>query len=84
MENIVAKMENRVHTNDQVRLNLLDKCFNLGLPASSKDDINTLKMYLDVDSKLDIENFNFHVENEIKKRSGIKFFILKMFSIAKS
>lgn len=77
-------MENIAHTSDQVRLNLLDRCFNLGLPASSKDDINTLKMYLSVDSKLDVENFNFHIENEIKKRPGIKFFILKMFSIAKS
>jgi hypothetical protein len=77
-------MENTLTTNDQVRLNLLDKCFNLGLPASSKDDINTLKMYLDVDSKLDVENFNFHVENEIKKNTGIKSLILKMFSIYKS
>jgi|WetSurMetagenome_2_1015567.scaffolds.fasta_scaffold2170553_1 hypothetical protein len=81
---MAAKMENIVHTSDQVRLNLLDRCFNLGLPASSKDDINTLKMYLDVDSKLDVENFNFHIENERKERSGIKFFILKMFSIYKS
>ena len=71
-------------TNDQVRLNLLDRCFNLGLPASSKDDINTLKMYLDVDSKLDVENFNFHQENETKKNVGIKSLILKMFSIYKN
>jgi hypothetical protein len=71
-------------TNDQVRLKLLDKCFNLGLPASSKDDINTLKMYLDVDSKLDVEYFNFHQENETKKGMGIKSLILKMFSIYKS
>jgi hypothetical protein len=77
-------MENNVHSSDQVRLNLLDRCFNLGLPASSKDDINTLKMYLDVDSKLDVENFNFHIENERRERSGIKFFILKMFSIYKN
>jgi hypothetical protein len=77
-------MKNTMLTNDQVRLNLLDRCFNLGLPASSKDDINTLKMYLDVDSKLDVENFNFHQENEIKKTIGIKSKILKMFSIYKS
>jgi hypothetical protein len=60
-------MENTMLTTDQVRLRLLDRCFNLGLPASSKDDINTLKMYLDVDSKLDVENFNFYQENETKK-----------------
>lgn len=77
-------MENTILKNDQIRLNLLDKCFNLGLPASSKDDINTLKMYLDVDSKLEVENFNFPVEYEIRKNKGIKFFILKMFSIYKS
>jgi hypothetical protein len=77
-------MENIAHSNDQIRLNLLDRCFNLGLPASSKDDINTLKMYLDVDSKLDVENFNFYVENEKRKSPGFKFFILKMFSIYKS
>ena len=77
-------MKNTMLTNDQVRLNLLDRCFNLGLPASSKDDINTLKMYLDVDSKLDVENFNFHQENETKKNVGIKSLILIMFSIYKS
>jgi hypothetical protein len=77
-------MENIIQTSDQVRLNLLERCFNLGLPASSKDDINTLKMYLDVDSKLDVENFNFSVENEIKRDSGIKSMILKMFSIYKA
>jgi hypothetical protein len=71
-------------TNDQVRLKLLDKCFYLGLPASTTDDINTLKMYLDVDSKLDVENFNFHPENEIRKTVGIKSLILKMFSVYKS
>ena len=29
-------MENKIKINDQIRLNLLDRCFNLGLPASSK------------------------------------------------
>ncbi|MDR3668361.1 MAG: hypothetical protein P4L35_16075 [Ignavibacteriaceae bacterium] len=77
-------MENAIITNDQVRLNLLEKCFNLGLPASSKDDINTLKMYLDVDSKLDVDNFNFKMENEVKREKGIKSMILKIFSINKS
>jgi len=77
-------MQDTMLTNDQVRLKLLDKCFNLGLPASSKDDINTLKMYLDVDSKLDVENFNFYQENETKKSGGIISLILKMFSIYKS
>ena len=77
-------MEKSIVINDQIRLNLLEKCFNLGLPASSKDDINTFKMYLDVDSKLDVEHFNFHVENEIKKKTGIKSLILKIFSIYKT
>jgi hypothetical protein len=77
-------MEKTILTTDHIRLNLLEKCFNLGLPASSRDDINTLKMYLEVDSKLDVESFEFHVENEIKKKSGIKSLILKMFSIYKS
>jgi len=77
-------MKNIVQTTDQVRLNLLDRCFNLGLPASSKDDINTLQMYLAVDSKLDLETFNFHVENEPPRNIGIKSLILKMFSIYKS
>ena len=77
-------MENTMLTNDQVRLRLLDRCFNLGLPASSRDDINTLKMYLDVDSKLDVENFNFYQESETKKNGGIKSLIQKMFSIYKS
>jgi hypothetical protein len=66
--------------NDQIRLNLLDRCFNLGLPASSKDDITTLKMYLAVDSKLDIETYNFPVEQKPKMKVGIKFLIHKMFS----
>ena len=77
-------MEKIMQMNDQIRLNLLDRCFDLGLPASSKDDINTLKMYLDVDSKLDVETFNFHVENEPKRNISIKALILKMFSIYKS
>ena len=77
-------MEKTMQMNDQIRLNLLDRCFNLGLPASSKDDINTLRMYLDVDSKLDVETFNFHVENEPPRNIGIKSLILKMFSIYKS
>jgi len=77
-------MEKTMQMNDQIRLNLLDRCFDLGLPASSKDDINTLKMYLDVDSKLDVETFNFHVENEPKRNISIKALILKMFSIYKS
>jgi hypothetical protein len=66
--------------NDQLRLILLDKCFDLGLPVSSKDDINTLKMYLDVDSHLDLEIINFPKENNIKRKTGIKYLFLKMFS----
>ena len=77
-------MEKIMQMNDQIRLSLLDRCFNLGLPASSKDDINTLKMYLDVDSKLDVETFNFHVESEPKNNVGIKARILKIFSVYKS
>ena len=80
---LVAIMDNMAQTNDQVRLNLLDRCFNLGLPASSQDDINTLKMYLAVDSILDLENFNFSFENQTKNNSGIKSVILKMFSVNK-
>ena len=74
-------MENIAIKNDQIRLNLLDRCFNLGLPASSKDDINTLKMYLDVDSKLEVESFNFHLDHEIKKNARIKSLIQKIFKI---
>lgn len=74
-------MENTVLTNDQISLNLRDRCFNLGLPASSRDDISTLKMYLDVDSKLEVESFNFYVKNETKRKMGIKSLIRKLFSI---
>jgi hypothetical protein len=74
-------MENIIKINDQIRLNLLDRCFNLGLPASSKDDINTLKMYLDVDSNLDVERFNFPLEKDTKRKRGIKSMILKVFTI---
>jgi len=77
-------MEKIMQMNDQIRLNLLDRCFDLGLPASSKDDINTLKMYLDVDSKLDVETFNFRLDNEPQRNTGIKARILKIFSIYKS
>ena len=73
-------MENAVQTTDQIRLNLLEKCFNLGLPASSKDDIGTLKMYLDVDSKLDMDTFDFHVEYPRKTTKSVKSFIQKLFS----
>jgi hypothetical protein len=73
-------MENGVQTDDQVRLNLLEKCFNLGLPASSKDDIGTLRMYLDVDSKLDEDTFDFHIENPRQKNKEAKSFIQKLFS----
>ena len=66
--------------NDQIRLLLLDRCFELGLPASSKDDISTLKMYLGVDSHLDLEIINIPVENNIKRKTGIKLLFLKMFS----
>ena len=74
------RMENIIIMNDQIRLNLLEKCFNLGLPASSKDDINTLKMYLDVDSKLDPDIYNFIDPKVIKRKAGIKFLFHKMFS----
>jgi hypothetical protein len=76
-------MESMVQTNDQIRLRLLDKCFNLGLPASSRDDISTLKMYLDVDSRLEVDSFNFQIMKEVKKNrnQGIKSLILKMFRI---
>jgi hypothetical protein len=77
-------MENTIKLNDQIRLKLLDRCFNLGLPASSKDDINTLKMYLDVDSKLDVDSFNFPIDNKIKKTTGIKELISRLFSIHKA
>jgi hypothetical protein len=79
-------VEKIIQINDRIRLNLLDRCFKLGLPASSEDDINTLKMYLDVDSSLNVdskfeeESFNFFVEKVTKKNSGIKSLIFKMFS----
>ena len=66
--------------NDQLRLILLDRCFNLGLPASSNDDINTLKMYLGIDSLLDLEVINFPKENRIKRKVRIKSLFLKIFS----
>jgi hypothetical protein len=66
--------------NDQLRLVLLDKCFDLGLPASSKDDINTLKMYLDIDSHLDLEIIKLPVEYKLKRKAGIRFLFHKMFS----
>jgi hypothetical protein len=66
--------------NDKLRLILLDRCFELGLPANSKDDINTLKMYLDVDSHLDLEIINIPVENNIKRKTGIRFLFHKKFS----
>ena len=66
--------------NDQLRLTLLDKCFDLGLPASSKDDISTLKMYLDVDSHLDLEFIKFPEVYKQKRKAGIKFLFHKMFS----
>ena len=74
-------MNSILQTNDQIRVKLLDKCFNLGLPASSTDDINTLIMYLDADSHLDVDNFNFHTKNIEKKNKnlGIKSLILKIF-----
>jgi hypothetical protein len=76
-------METMVQTNEQVRLSLLEKCYNLGLPASSRDDINTLKMYLDVDSKLDEETFNFQIETVLKKDKnvGLKSLVLKLFTL---
>jgi hypothetical protein len=74
-------MEMMIQTNDQLKLRLLDKCFDLGLPASSKDDISTLKMYLDADSHLDADNFNFQTKNIEKKHKnlGIKSLIIKIF-----
>ena len=72
-------MKNLININDAVRIDLLDRCFKLGLPASSKDDINTLKMYLDIDSQLDVVRFNLPVEKETKRKKGIKELILKMF-----
>ena len=66
-------MEKIIKKNEDIRLNLLDRCYNLGLPASSKDEINTLKMYLEVDSKLDVVRLNFPVEKETKRKTRIKF-----------
>jgi hypothetical protein len=74
-------MKNTLFSNDQLRLNLLERCYNLGLPASPKDDINTLKMYLNIHPGLEIENFNFHVAKETKRKIGIKSLIYKMISI---
>ena len=71
-------MKNIIQINDKIRLYLLDRCFNLGLPASSKDDIKTLKMYLDVDSKLEIKIINFPQEKEMKSKEGLKSMVLKM------
>jgi hypothetical protein len=74
-------MENTTQSKEEIRLKLLDRCFDLGLPASSNDDINTLKMYLDIDSKLDDDCFDFQIETPRKTDKEVKSIILKLFSI---
>ena len=59
-------MKNTLFTNEQLRLNLLERCYNIGLPASSKDDINTLKMYLNINPELEIEDFNYSIYSSKK------------------
>ena len=74
-------MENLAQINNLIRLKLLDRCFKLGLPASSDDDITTLNMYLGVDSILGVESISFPVELKPAKKIGIKSRFLNMFMI---
>ena len=64
-------MKNTLFSNEQLRLNLLEKCYNLGLPASSKDDINTLKMYLIINPELEIEDFNYSIYSSKKHHNTL-------------
>jgi hypothetical protein len=66
--------------NDQIKLMLLNRCYDLGLPASSNDDINTLKMYLDIDSHLDLEIIRIPQEVKLIRKTGIKSLLSKIFS----
>ena len=65
-------------TNEQLRQELLEKCFNLGLPASTSDDIKTLEMYLSVDSKLEDIVIDLSIEREEENKTGLISQILKL------
>ena len=65
-------------TNEQLRQELLDKCFHLGLPADTSDDIDTLKMYLSVDSKLEDIVIDLSIEHEEETRTDLITQIMKL------
>jgi hypothetical protein len=72
---------NNTKTNEQLRQELLEKCFELGLPANSSDDINTLKMYLSVDSKLDDIVIDLTIDQVEKNKDGLISQILKLLPV---
>ncbi len=65
-------------TNEQIRQELLEKCFNLGLPAHTSDDIETLKMYLSIDSQLEDIVIDLNVESNDRNNAGLISQILKL------
>lgn len=65
-------------TNEQLRQELLERCFNLGLPANTSDDINTLKMYLSVDSKLEDIVIDLNIKSDEGEKTGLISRILKL------
>jgi len=69
---------NSASTNEQLRQDLLEKCFNLGLPADTSDDISTLKMYLSVDSKLEDIVIDLSIERREENPAGLISQIMKL------
>jgi hypothetical protein len=73
-------MKNSI-TNEQLRQELLEKCFDLGLPADTSDDITTLKMYLSVDSKLEDIVIDLNIVKEEKDTAGFISQIMKLLPV---
>jgi hypothetical protein len=72
---------NSTTTNKQLRQELLEKCNYQGLPAKTSVNINALKMYLSVDSKLDDIIIDLSIEGEDPTKSNMISQIFKLLPV---
>jgi len=73
-------MEKETRTMDQTKNKLENRQGNKELTDNSFNDINKLKIYLDVDSKTEVDSFNYYVKQGRKREIGFKSLIVKIFS----
>ena len=69
-------MGKSIQIDERIRAIILN---DLRLQGDSRDDVNILTKYLDVDSKLDEEIMDMYVDNLTTRKEGIKFLITEIF-----